>query len=190
MSALLTTAILEGLKVGAAIEKISATKSEEQADLTALRSRMLEEEVAGTQKTIARDRAVRALVGHQLAVEATSGFETSSQSFKAITMDDFNKFADNRSNDALELDINKNQLQQDMLATKTQANAQIWGDVLTTAASVIKDTTGRFTNISKTTKPDTTKLVTPEGKSEFDDATAVAKEKRKSDTGLFDNLGE
>ena len=183
MSALVVTGILEALKAGAAIAKIGAIKSEEKADQTALESNLLEVKLAATQKTIARDRAVRGLVGHQVAVEAASGLETSSQSFKAITMDDFNKFAENRSNDALELDIKENQIQQDMLGVKNKANAQIWGDVLSTGASMI-DKTGVLSKAGATAK-----LVTPQGKSELADATATAKEKRKSDTGLFDNLG-
>lgn len=184
--------VLAGLQAGAAIGKIGAEERQERATNEALRQRATEERIEAEQKTIKRDRQLKGLIGHQVAVEAASGFELGSQTFKAITMDDFNKFAEERSNDALELDVKENQIQQDILANKAKTKAQIFGDVLSTGASIISES-GVFTNIAnkiKVTPTPTTKLSTPIDEDEFNDATKTAQEKRQSGDGLFDNLGE
>jgi len=188
MAALAVTAILTGLEVGAQVERFEAQKAAEAATEAAIRQRMTEERLAASQKAVARDRQVRSLVGHQVAIEAASGFELSSGTFKAITIDDFNKFSEERSNDKLELDIKENQLQQDVVQTQLQGKAQMFGDVLSTAAAIIPET-GLFTNISKSVVPTTPKLATPVDQDEFNDATATAKEKRSSGDGLFDDVG-
>lgn len=188
MTALTIAATLAALKVGEALEKIEATKQQAKATEDSIRARETEEKIAAEQKTIARDRQLRTTIGHQVAVEAASGFELNSPTFQAITMDDFNKFAENRSNDALELDLKENQLQQDMIQTKLSAKAQITGDVLSTAASFIP-ASGLFTNIASSTIEQKTKLATPIDQDEFSNSQKQAKEKRQSGDGLFDNLG-
>ncbi len=188
MGALAVQAVLIAIEVGAAAEKISATEQQEKATVAALRSRQTEERLAATQKTIARDRQMRSLIGHQIATEAASGFELSSPTFKAITEDDFNKFAEVRSNDALELDIKENQLSADINQTKSAAKAQIFGTVLSTGASIISQQ-GLFTNIGKSSTTQTAKLATPGALSDFNDSTATAQEQRQSGDGLFDNVG-
>ena len=171
-----------------ALEKIEATKHEAKATEDAIKARQTEEEIAAEEKTIARDRQLRTTIGHQIATEAASGFELSSPTFETITMDDFNKFAENRSNDALELDVKENQLQQDMLQTKLSAKAQITGEVLSTGASFISES-GLFTNIANSTTEQKTKIATPIDQEEFEDSRQQAKEKRQSGAGLFDNVG-
>ena len=178
-------AILIGLQVGEGIEKAQAIKDKEKATEDAIRARETEERIAGNEKTIARDRQIQSTVGHQIAIEAASGFELDSPTFESITMDDFNKFAETRSNDALELDIKENQLQQDSLQNKLQAKAQIFGDVLSTAASIINPS-GLFTNISSQTLNTRTKLASPLEQNSFDEARKKALERRKSSGGLFD----
>ncbi len=181
-------AILGGLRTGAALAKINAEKQQEKVTDAALRARLTEERIEANEKTIARDRQIRSLVGHQIAVEAASGFELNSPSFKAITMDDFNKFAETRSNDALELNIKENQLQQDILQNKIATKAQIFGDVISTAASFISES-GLFTNIAGQKKETKSKLVTPIDQDEFDNSRKDAQEKRQSGDGLFDDVG-
>ncbi len=186
MSVIAVAVVLDGIKLAAAAEKISAAQQAEKVRESAIRSRMTEERLQATEKTLARDSQIQTLIGHQMAVEASSGFELSSQSFKAITMDDFNKFAQNRSNDALELDIKENQLQADMEQTKIKTRAQIFGTVLSTAASMLPSN-GLFTNIANSAKGQAAKLSTGIDQDEFSDATDNALEKRQSGEGLFDN---
>lgn len=181
------SAVLEGLEVGALVGKINAAKEQEQAEQTAIRDRMTQERIAGAQKATARDEAIQNLVGHQMAVEAVSGFDLDSPSFTAITTDDFNKFSQNRSNDALDLNLKENQLQQDMAQTKIATNASIWGDVIGTATSLFSQS-GLSTNLADADKGDTTKMVTPSGKSDFDGETSNAQKRRQKSPGLFDGI--
>jgi len=188
MSELAAEAALIAIRIGATAGKISATEQQEKATVSALRQRQTEERLAATQKTVARDRQMRSLIGHQIAVEAASGFELNSPSFQAITEDDFNKFAEARSNDALELSIKENQLGQDINQTKSAASAQIFGDVTSTAASLFSST-GAFTNIASSSTAQAPQMATPIDQDEFNTTAAAAKEKRQSGDGLFDNLG-
>lgn len=180
-------AVLGGLQVGALVGKINAAKEEEQANEEAIRSRMTQERIAGAQKATARDEAIQNLLGHQMAVEAVSGFDLDSPSFQAITMDDFNKFSQNRSNDALDLKLNENQLQQDMAQTKIATNASIWGDVIGTATSLFSQS-GISTNLAGATAGKKSQMVTTSGASDFDDETENAKERRQKSPGLFDGI--
>lgn len=185
MAEAVATAVLGGLEIGALFEKISAAKEQEAATDAAIRSRMTQERIAGAQKATARDNAIQNLLGHQMAVEAVSGFDLDSPSFQAITMDDFNKFSQNRSNDALDLKLKENQLQQDIAQNKIATNANIWGDVIGTAATAFSQS-GLGTNLSGTTKGDIPKTVTPSGKEDFDNETLNAQGRRKKSPGLFD----
>lgn len=180
-------AILGGLQIGSMLEKINAAKEEEQATEEALRSRMTQERIAGAQKATARAEAVQKLVGHQMAVEAVSGFDLDSPSFNAITMDDYNKFSQDRSNDKLELDLNLNQLQQDMAQTKIATNASIWGDVAGTASQLFSQS-GISTNLAGADAGSRAKLATPDASKSFDDETLNAKERRQKSPGIFDNI--
>lgn len=187
MAEAVAAAVLGGLQVGALVGKINAAKEEEQAQEAAIRSRMTQERIEGAQKATARDEAIQNLLGHQMAVEAVSGFDLDSPSFQAITMDDFNKFSQNRSNDALDLKLKENQLQQDMAQTKIATNAGIWGDVIGTATSLFSQS-GLSTNIAHTAGADLPKVLTPSGASDLNDETENAKKRRQKSPGLFDGI--
>lgn len=196
MSVLVATAVLATLTTGFEIseqqqaeqEKERIAKQAEQAELTALQSRESEEKISASQKTVARDNQVENLVGHQMAVEAASGFELGSASFKAITADDFDKFAQNRSNDALELSINENQLQQDMLQTQIQTSAQISGDKSEFASGVFTDI-GNLVSVvggAASGSGGFEKLIIPAASDALKGASDKASQKRKVNPGLFD----
>lgn len=184
-NAALVATVLGGLRVGAAAKKIEAEKAQEKATADAIRNRATEERIAANEKAIARDRQIKGLIGHQIAVEAASGFELDSPTFEAITIDDFNKFAEERSNDALTLDIRENQLQQDLIQNRLKTNAQIFGDVTSTAASFIPQS-GLFTDLSTASGKSKNALATPTDQEEYQDATRTAFEKRSTGDGLFD----
>jgi len=187
MAALAVTAILGGLEIGSAVEKINATEEQEAATNEALRERMTQERIAGAQKATARDEAVQNLVGHQMAVEATSGFDLNSPSFQAITTNDFNQFAQNRSNDALELNLNENQLQQDIAQNKIATNASIWGTVIGTAANIFSQS-GLSTNLAGAITSKRAQMATPSSLNDFDSETSSAQKRRPASPGLFDNI--
>jgi len=180
--------------VGTAIEiGASFFEADEQEDAAAakeaaIRQRQNEERIRGEQLAVARDRQVETLIGHQVAAEAASGFELSSQSFKAITMQDFNNFAQTRRNDKIELQLKENQLQEDIEQTKSAVNAQVFGDALHLAGSLFSDS-GGLSSVSNMPASKVSTVISASAKDEFDDATVSAKEKRQSGEGLFDNVG-
>lgn len=172
---LIVTAVMAAIEVAGSVEKGEVAKRQAAVQEEALRQRQTEERIAATQKTVARDKIIQNAVGHQVAAEASSGFELNSPSFQAITMDDFNKFSQTRSNDELELNLKENQLQSDIDQTKLSASAQIWGTTINTSSNLISQS-GALKSVGSTDP-------------KFGDAQAAAQENRKTNPGLFDKIG-
>lgn len=187
-------AVLIGTEIAGTALQANAQREAEEATQRALRQRMVEERLSAAQKANAKDEQMRKLLGHQISQEATSGFELSSPTFQAITIDDFNKFAEDRKTDELQAEIGEGQLRQDMQQSKMQFGAQIGGDVVGLAGSIASQT-GLFEKGSSADfdVPESGGSVTKDAQGELIDEESDSLPRRKSrspNRSLFDDVGD
>lgn len=192
MGGVVLGALFIGTEIAGTAVRMNAQRAAEEATERSIRDRMTEERISAAQKAIQKDEQVRSVVGHQISVEASSGFELDSPTFQAITIDDFNKFAEDRSIDNLQASIAQNQLQQDAEQAKMQYQSQIVGDV-TGLAGNIASQTGLFQHSSLFTSPVSGGKLTEASNDELKNSNDEALKNRQLRTknpSLFDNIGD
>ena len=92
-----------GTQIGASLQKGQFAKSQAELQNTNLRERMVQEQIASGNRTIARQDQLRTIISADQVSEVARGVSLASPTFRAITQKSFSAFAEDERADALNL---------------------------------------------------------------------------------------
>lgn len=134
----------EGIMIASGAMKAGAGLSGARAQEDALRLRLSQERFAAEREMQHKDEQLRSVLGTQRAEGAARGIEPTSASLAAISEDTFQKFAEDRQADMLNLKFKENAINTQIADTHRTAMFKVFGNLF--------DAANRFNDLKKPDK--------------------------------------
>lgn len=105
-------AVTGALAIGGAIFGGVERSEESSAQTAALQQQLKELEISTKQKQIQNMQRLNNVMGNQMVIGASSGYELSSTSFNALSKEDLDNYAEDKNADALSMSFQKQAIDQ------------------------------------------------------------------------------